>query len=117
MKDKDFVGHFNRLGPQSTKKELKQASLNIVNTSLLISFVSGRDRKSTAGKEELPASTKTTRRQNNWLDSSRSQFDVRIQADRMSEDLNYTLKRIVNDLVSDNHTVKREHSLHSVNVH
>jgi hypothetical protein len=36
MQDKDFLGYFGQLGPQSNIAELKQASLNIVNTLLAV---------------------------------------------------------------------------------
>jgi hypothetical protein len=44
MQDKDFLGYFAQLGPQSSVTELKQASANIVNTLLAVATTAGKQR-------------------------------------------------------------------------
>jgi hypothetical protein len=52
MQDKDFLGYFGQLGPQSSHAELKQASANIVNTLLAVGTTVGKRRASADEDEE-----------------------------------------------------------------
>jgi len=52
MQDKDFLGYFGELGPQSSIAELKQASLNIVNTLLAVATSANKSKTTIDENEE-----------------------------------------------------------------
>ena len=52
MQDKEFLGYFGQLGPQSNDAQLKQASANIINTLLAASTSVGKRRASSIDDEE-----------------------------------------------------------------
>ena len=104
MQDKDFLGYFGQLGPQSSNNELKQASANIVNTLLAVSTAVGKRRASVDEEEE---------KQLNALKAKYSTGDL---GEGMTADLNYALKRLIRGLCSDNHAVKKGYFLASSQV-
>ena len=107
MQDKDFLGYFGQLGPQSTSAELKQASSNIVNTLLAAATTAGKRRASSIDEND-PKTKQLAQFQQKYLTGD--------LGEGMSADLNYTLKRAINGLVSDDHTVKRGYFLVTVDV-
>lgn len=107
MQDKDFLGYFGQLGQQSTASELKQASSNIVNTLLAAATAAGKRRASSIDDND-PKAKQLARFQQKYLTGD--------LGDGMSADLNYTLKRALSGLISDDHTVKRGYFLVAVDV-
>ena len=55
MQDKDFLGYFSALGPQSSPTELKQASQNIVNTLIAADTTAGKRRASSIDENDPKA--------------------------------------------------------------
>jgi hypothetical protein len=106
MDDKDFLGYFTQLGIQN-KSKIKLASSNIVSTLLALDSKMGRkvsmDIEESKEKDKAEASLK------------KKYMKGDLGAD-MAPDVNYTLKRLVRGLISDNHAVKRGFFLASVQV-
>lgn len=104
MDDKDFLGYFTQLGNQNTDK-IKSASSNIVSTLLALDSKMGRkvsmDLEETKEKERAEATLK-------------KKYLTGDLGANMAPDVNYTLKRLVRGLISDNHAVKRGFFLASV---
>lgn len=94
MQDKDFLGYFTQLGGGSPA-QLTLASNNIVNTLIASSTAKHPEKES----EELATLMKK------YL-----QGDL---GENMPADLNYTLKRMVRGLSSDNHAAKQGYFLGS----
>jgi len=106
MDDKDFLGYFTQLGNSNTEK-IKSASSNIVTTLLALDSKMGRkvsmDLEESKEKEKAEAVLK------------KKYMTGDLGAD-MAPDVNYTVKRLVRGLISDNHAVKRGFFLASVQV-
>lgn len=98
MEDKDFLGYFSKLGPPSSVEEVKSAAGKIVNTLVAISGVKGADNKAS---ESATAAMK-------------AKYLTGDLGEKMSADLNYTLKRLVRGLYSENHSVKQGFFISSV---
>lgn len=104
MEDKDFLGYFSKLGAPSTSTDIKTAASNIVNTLVGLGSVPGQQRRNSGDSKTL------------------AQAEIAIKAkyttgdlgDKVSADLNYTLKRLVRGLYSENHSVKQGFFLASV---
>ena len=107
MQDKDFLGYFSSLGPQSTIPQLKQASTNIVSTLLAIG--TNVTKRRTSSVDENDARGKQ-------LALLHKKYLTGDLGDSMSADLNYALKRLVRGLCSENHTVKKGFFLTTVQV-
>ncbi len=107
MQDKDFLDYFNKLGPSSTIDELKTASSNIVNTLIASTTTIAKRRASSIDENDSKAKKVAL------LYKKYSTGDL---GEKMGADLNYTLKRLVRGLSSDNHTVKRGFFLTTVQV-
>ena len=109
MQDKDFLGYFSELGAHSSIEQLKQASANIVNTLLAVGTVATRQRRaSSMDEKDEPKAKKMQAFQQKYLTGD--------LGEGMSADLNYTLKRMVRGLSSEDHTVKRGFFLATVEV-
>lgn len=106
MDDKDFMGYFTQLGNQNTEK-VKLASSNIVSTLLALDSKMGRkvsmDIEESKEKEKAEAALK-------------KRYMTGDLGQNMAPDVNYTLKRLVRGLCSENHAVKRGFFLASVQV-
>jgi hypothetical protein len=96
MEDKDFLGYFSKLGPPASLEEIKTASSKIVNTLIAIGSIPGR-------RASTDSSSKATDLAEQTLKKKYSTGDL---GDKVSADLNYTLKRLVRGLYSENHDVK-----------
>jgi len=95
MEDRDFLDYFTQLG--SPKVDLiKSASSNIVSTLLAL------DSK-VARKGSADSNDKVRQKAENSLKKKYSTGDL----GKMSADLNYSLKRLVKGLCSENHGVKQ----------
>ena len=101
MEDKDFLGYFSKLGPPSSAEEIKNSATKILNTLIAIGTVHGRK-----GSTDL-----ATEKAENALKKKYLTGDL---GEKVSADLNYTLKRLVRGLYSDNHQVKQGFLLSSV---
>ncbi len=94
MEDKDFLGYFGKLGPPySTPDQVKVASQKIVNTLVAITTASGRRQSGDASTLEAEKAIK-------------SKYSTGDLGEKVNADLNYTLKRLIRGLYSENHTVK-----------
>ena len=104
MDDKDFLGYFTQLGNSNTEK-IKSASSNIVSTLLALDSKMDRkvsmDLEESKEKEEAEAALK-------------KKYMTGDLGANMAPDVNYTVKRLVKGLISDNHAVKRGFFLASV---
>lgn len=105
MEDKDFLGYFGNLGSSNTHDEIKQASINIVNTLLAsgtsVALATQRRRaSSTDEKDEKVMKAKMLAK----LQEKYLKGDL---GDDMSADLNYTLKRLISGVISEDHTIKK----------
>ena len=105
MEDKDFLGYFAHLGPNKSSQEIKQASTNIVNTLIAsgatVSVATNRKRASSHDdKDEKVIKAKMLAK----LQEKYLKGDL---GDDMSADVNYTLKRLIGGVVSDNHQMKK----------
>lgn len=114
MDDKDFLSYFALLGNKNTP-EVKKASNNIVATLLALDTkpmrkMSAHEASSDSDEEE---SKKIANKVQIQMKKKYSQGDL---GDKMTADLNYTLKRLVGGLISDNHQVKQGFFLASVMV-
>lgn len=96
MEDKDFLGYFNKLGPPSSQDEIKASAAKIVNTLVAISTVSGR-----RGSMDSTSKAQETAEQ-----SLKAKYMTGDLGEKVSADLNYTLKRLIRGLYSENHQVK-----------
>ena len=88
MQDKEFLGYFQSLG-SNTVDDIKRASQNIVMTLL----VPNRAEHDVSNHEQLITLQK--------------KYCTGDLGDQMDADLNYTLKRLIGGLISENHQVKR----------
>jgi hypothetical protein len=104
MEDKDFLGYFNQLGNKNPQ-DVKKASNNIVATLLALDTkpVRKMSAHSASSDSEEEESKKITNKVQSALKKKYSKGDL---GDKMTADLNYSLKRLVGGLCSDNHTVK-----------
>ena len=60
MEDKDFLGYFGQLGPQSSAEQLQQASANIVSTlQASMTVVATRKRRASSIDETAAGERKT----------------------------------------------------------
>ena len=107
MQDKDFLGYFSALGPQSSAVELRQASQNIVNTLIAADTTAGKRRASSIDDND-PKAKQLAKFQQKYLSGD--------LGEGMSADLNYTLKRVISGLTSDIHNVKKGFFLVAVEV-
>lgn len=105
MDDRDFLGYFTKLGNPKVDG-LKQAANNIVNTLLALESKMGR-------KASIDSSDKTKQKVE---ESLRKKYQSGDLGEGMSSDLNYTLKRLVRGLYSENHAVKQGFFVASVAV-
>ncbi len=105
MEDKDFLGYFNNFGDKNIEV-LKNSANNIVNTLLALdsNFVRKLSRDST---EDALIKQKAE-------NSLKQKYDKGDLGENMTADLNYTLKRLVRGLYSENHKVKQGFFLGSV---
>ena len=110
MQDKDFLGYFNELGPQSSLDQLKKAGTNIVNTLLASSTVATKQRR-TSDVDQAEEKRRVKK-----VEAFQQKYLTGDLGDGMSADLNYALKRLVRGLSSENHTVKRGYFLVTVEV-
>ena len=99
------MGYFANLGPTNTNDEIKQASINIVNTLLAsgttVALATHRRRaSSTDEKDEKVLKAKMLAK----LQEKYLKGDL---GDDMSADLNYTLKRLIGGVTSEDHTIKK----------
>lgn len=101
MQDRDFLGYFSQLGSPSTT-DIKHAAGSIVAT-LVASSTTTAKRRASSVDENDPKQKNLAKLQKKYLTGD--------LGEGMSADLNYTLKRVVNGLLSDNHTVKRGYFL------
>eukprot|EP00347_Sterkiella_histriomuscorum_P004007 403362109 len=108
MDDKDFLGYFNQLAPPSTVDQIKAASSKIVSTLVAIGQVGGR-KASTDSSSQTKEAEKAEQ-------SLKKKYLTGDLGEKVSADLNYTLKRLVRGLNSDNHAVKQGFFLASVMV-
>ena len=106
MDDKDFLGYFTQLGNSNTDK-IKIASSNIVSTLLAL------DSKVVRKVSMDAVETKEKERAEKSLKKKYMTGDL--GAD-MAPDVNYSIKRCVRGLASENHAVKRGFFLASVQV-
>ena len=104
MEDKDFLGYFNKLGPPSTSLDIKAAASNIVNTLVGLGSVPGRRASTDSSSKAMEAAEIAIK----------AKYTTGDLGDKVSADLNYTLKRLVRGLYSENHTVKQGFFLASV---
>lgn len=105
MEDKDFLGYFNKLGPPSSAGEIKNAAQKIVNTLVAIGSVpAGRRASTDSASKALEDAEKALKQK--YLTGD--------LGEKVSADLNYTLKRLVRGLYSENHAVKQGFFLSSV---
>ena len=105
MEDKDFLGYFGKLEPENTPEEIRQASINIVNTLLAsasnVTVATQRRRaSSTDEKDDKVVKAK-------MLMKLQEKYLTGDLGDQMSADLNYTLKRLIGGVCSDNHQIKK----------
>jgi len=106
MDDRDFLGYFDKLG--SPKVDIiKSASGNIVSTLLTLDSKMGRKASMDSAENKVKQKVEES------LRKKYSQGDL---GDKMSTDLNYSLKRLVRGLYSENHAVKQGFFLASVMV-
>lgn len=104
MEDKDFLGYFNKLGPPSSIEDIKSSAGKIVNTLVVIGAASN-----------IKASTDSASKANEEAEKSiKAKYLTGDLGDKVSADLNYTLKRLVRGLYSENHQVKQGFFLTSV---
>ena len=101
MEDKDFLGYFNKLGPPATLDQIKQAAGKIVNTLVAITSTSQRRGSTDLAHEEAEKALK-------------GKYSTGDLGEKVSADLNYTLKRLIRGLYSENHQVKQGFFLASV---
>lgn len=94
MEDKDFLGYFNKLSPPATSVEIKASAAKIVNTLVVIGSAPVQRRAST------DSSSKALEDAEKALKAKYSTGDL---GEKVSADLNYTLKRLVRGLYSENH--------------
>ena len=113
MEDADFLGYFEKLGPQSSIAQLKVASSSIVATLVTSATVVAKRRTSSVGEE---ADLKAEERKAKKLQAFKQKYETGDLGEAMSADLNYTLKRLVKGLTSDNHLVKKGFFLAAVEV-
>jgi hypothetical protein len=105
MEDKDFLGYFANLGPNKNSQEIKQASTNIVNTLIAsgatVSVATNRKRASSHDEkdEKVIKAKMLAKLQEKYLKGD--------LGDDMTADVNYTLKRLIGGVVSDNHQMKK----------
>ena len=104
MEDKDFLGYFSKLGPPSSQEEIKSCATKIVSTLVAIGSVAGR-------KMSTDSSNKAQEAAEQALKQRYTTGDL---GEKVSADLNYTLKRLVRGLYSENHGVKQGFFLSSV---
>ena len=97
MEDKDFLGYFSQLAPPSTIDQIKTAASKIVATLVAIGSVAGRK-----------GSTDSTAKADDKVEKSiKKKYLTGDLGEKVSADLNYTLKRLVRGLNSENHAVKQ----------
>lgn len=108
MDDRDFLGYFTELGSKNATN-LKQAANNIVSTLLALDSKTARK----ASMDSAASDDKVAKKAKESLKKKYSTGDL---GDKMNADLNYTLKRLVKGLNSDNHLVKQGFFIASVMV-
>lgn len=101
MEDKDFLGYFNLLGPPASLEQVKSAAGKIVNT--LVAITSNQQRRGSTDQAHEDAEK-----------ALKSKYATGDLGEKVSADLNYTLKRLVRGLYSENHQVKQGFFLASV---
>lgn len=109
MEDKDFLGYFTQLGNKDVLK-IKVAANNIVGTLLALDTKVGRK----ASMDSLALSEDAEKAKSKVESALRSKYQQGDLGEKMTADLNYTLKRLVRGLCSDNHAVKQGFFLASV---
>jgi hypothetical protein len=92
MEDKDFLGYFNKLSPPSSLDEIKSSASKIVSTLVAIGSVPAGRRASTDAKATEAAEQ-----------AIKSKYSTGDLGEKVSADLNYSLKRLIRGLYSDNH--------------
>lgn len=102
MEDKDFLGYFNKLGPPASLDQVKLAAGKIVNTLVAITQT---------GAQKSISTDKTHEDAEKAIKSKYSTGDL---GEKVSADINYTLKRLIRGLYSENHQVKQGFFLASV---
>jgi hypothetical protein len=96
MEDRDFLSYFGKLGPPSSLEEMKTASNKIVNTLIAIGSKTGR-------RASMDSTSKAAEDAEQALKKKYATGDL---GEKVSPDLNYTLKRLIRGLFSENHAVK-----------
>ena len=104
MEDKDFLGYFGKLGSPSTLAETKVASNKIVNTLLALETVAGRKASHDSSSKALEQAEQAIKKK----------YQTGDLGEKVSADLNYTLKRLIRGLYSENHNVKQGYFLTTV---
>mgnify|MGYP001042053863 CR=1 FL=1 len=74
MEDKDFLGYFNSLGPQSSINELKTASSNIVATLVASATVVATRQRRASSVDESAANEKAELRKAKKLASFQAKY-------------------------------------------
>lgn len=112
MQEPEFLGYFGQLEVklsqtnQQNAYQLKKAASNIVNTLLALTTVVGRRRASSVDEKNEEKKTKSQNLQEKYLKGD--------LGDGMGADLNYTIKRLIRGLTSENHATKKGYFLASV---
>ena len=98
MDDREFLGYYTKLG-SSKVNEIKLASGNIVSTLLALDSKVGR-------KASTDSADKVDKVKQKVEESLKKKYSKGDLGDKMSADLNYSIKRLVRGLYSENHSVK-----------
>jgi hypothetical protein len=101
MQDKGFLGYFTELGQSTANEQLGRAATNIVSILKAV---------------DSTALLKKAQSEEKELISLRDKYLSGDLGDEMSPDLNYSLKRLVKGLTSENHAAKKGFFLGLVSV-
>ena len=108
MEDRDFLKYFTQLG-SARIDQIQTASRNIVATLLAIDTTKPKKQDADETAEEAKTKKKAA-------DSLRQKYNQGDLGDKVNADLNYSLKRLVRGVCSENHTVKQGFFIASVMV-
>ena len=117
MEDRDFLGYFEELGgsgPNASIETLKKASASIVSTLVASDTVVATRQRRASSMDETNQAAEL--RKAKKLAAFQAKYQTGDLGEGMSADLNYTLKRLVRGLSSENHAVKRGFFLATVEV-
>ena len=97
MEDKDFLTYFTKLGPPFSPADQKSSATKIVNTLVAIGSIPGRRASTDSQSKALDQAEQALKKK----------YQTGDLGDKVSADLNYTLKRLIRGLYSENHAVKQ----------